>query len=129
LGHAEGAASVGTAVTEEFYEEFRGAIGDEMLLGKSRGAVDQDHQLDDAADLFEVAGGGVECAEEVDGDGARGLKPFGGAEIEPKLAGPNFTAFFFGDVTGDKEKIAGADVRDENSGGRFELRQIDIEGL
>jgi hypothetical protein len=59
--------------------------------------VHQAHDLDDALDLVQVADGGMQRAQQVDGDGARGLLAFLGADVCPSWptqALPSFLAMW-----------------------------------
>mgnify|MGYP000511679598 CR=1 FL=1 len=60
LRHAKGAARMRAGVSEDLAEQFRAAVGDQMLFGEGRGRVDQAHDLDDALDAVEVGAGGAD---------------------------------------------------------------------
>src|SRR5664280_2421189 len=73
LGDAEGAARMRALFGEDLAEQLRAAVGDEMVLGEVGRAVDEAGDANDPLDLVEIADGGVQGAEQIDGDGARCL--------------------------------------------------------
>mmetsp|Transcript_41226 Transcript_41226/g.96461 ORF Transcript_41226/g.96461 Transcript_41226/m.96461 type:complete len:213 (+) Transcript_41226:889-1527(+) len=106
-------------------QQFRAAVGDQVLLGEVRRAVDQAHHLDDAH-LGEVTGGGLQRAEQVDRDRSRGQLAGGGVDVLAKLADPGL-AVLLGDVAGDEQQIAGAGEGQVGGGRRGQRRQADAE--
>src|SRR5258706_305030 len=80
-----------------------------MLLGEGWGAVHEDQQLDDALDFVQVAGGGLQCCEQIDGYAPRRLLPFRGGQVGAQFAGPG-VAVFLCYVAGDEEEVAGSFV-------------------
>ena len=55
------------ALAEHRDEEVGGAVGDQMLFGEIRGRGDEDGDLDEPADLFEVAERGLGLRQDIDG--------------------------------------------------------------
>ena len=68
-------------------------------------AVHEDEELDDALDALEVAEGGVQRAQEVDGDAAGRLASLLGRERRAELADPRL-AVPLRDVAGHEEEVA-----------------------
>ncbi|MNG17026.1 hypothetical protein D3C84_1009840 [compost metagenome] len=101
---------------EHFGEELAGAVGHQMLFGEGADRVHEAHHLDDALDLVQVAHGRVQRAEQVDGDGARGLLAFVGADVGAELADPDL-AVLLGDVARQEHEVAGLHERHVGGGG------------
>src|SRR5216683_2681720 len=99
-----------------------------MLLGECWGAVDQHEQLDDAADFVQIANGGLQGYQQIDGDRLRSLLSFRGGQVRAEFAGPGL-AIFFGDVPGDEDEVAGANKRNKGGDWRVELGKSDIPGF
>src|SRR5712672_1947261 len=93
-----------------------------MLLGKGWRAIHQDEQLYDAADFVEVASGGLQGSEKIDGNGLCCLPSFGGGQVCAEFAGP-WLAVRFCDVAGDEKEIAGADEGSEGGDWRVHMGQ------
>ena len=72
-------------------QQLGAAIGDQMVLGEIRGAVDQAHDLDDARHVVEPARGCGQRAQQIDGDGARGLLPTDLLSPLRRLANPELS--------------------------------------
>ena len=93
---------------------------------KSARAVDEARDADDALDLVEVADGGVQRAEQVDGDGARRLLAGRGGHVAAELADPDL-AVALGDVAGQEDEVAAAHEGHVGAGRNGERRQRDVE--
>ncbi len=105
------------------------AVGDQVLLGECRRAVDQAHHLDDAPDATEIAvAGRSQRAEQVDGDGARRGLAIGRAHGQSELADPGL-AVLLRDVAGKKDQLAAAHEGHVGCGRHRERRQADAQGL
>ena len=74
------------------------------------------------------ADGRVQRAEQVDGDGARGLLAGGGVDVLAELADPRL-AVLAGNVAGDEDEVAGAHERHVGGGGRGDRGQRDADGF
>jgi len=119
---------VRAGVAEELDQQFGSAVGDEVLLGETWGAVYEDHEFDDSGDVVEVADRGVQGAEQVDGGGARGLFALGGGQLRAELADPGL-AIALGDVAAEKKELSGLDERHEGGYGRGGWGQRDLQLL
>src|SRR5260370_9965983 len=97
-----------------------------MLLGERGSAVHQYEQLDDAADFVEIADGGLQRCQQIDGDRLRSLLSFRGGQVRAEFAGPRL-AVFFGNQPGNEVKVAGTDARDKGGAWRVELGTDDVE--
>ena len=103
LGHPERAARVRPALAEDGHQQLRGPVGHEVLLRERGRAVHEHQQLDDALDALEVAEGGLQRAQEVDGDGRGPPRvPAAVARPAPELADPGL-AVPLGDVAGRRK--------------------------
>jgi hypothetical protein len=80
------------------FEEFRRAIGHDVLFGKSWRAIYQYHQLRNAFDSRQIADRCVKCPQKIDGHGTGSLLALCRREIGAELANPWF-AVDLGDVT------------------------------
>jgi len=115
LRYAKGAARVLALLAEHFGQEFRAAVGYQVLFGEFRRGVHQAHHLDDALHLVQVADVAVQRGQQVDGDAARGLLTGGGVDVLAELARPGL-AVAAGDVARQEDGVAGArGVRPETS--------------
>eukprot|EP01137_Pigoraptor_chileana_P028249 Opistho-2@11896 len=119
---------MGAAIAEDLGQQLGAAVGHQVLLGEVGRAVDQAHHLDDAADLVQVADGGVQGAQQVDGDGAGGGLAGGGVDIAAQLAGPDL-ALALGDMAGDEDQIAGAHEGHVGGSRHGQRRQGDAQGV
>src|SRR5712691_13315990 len=128
LRHTERAAGVGSAVAEDLDQQLRGPVGDQMLLGEGRRAVDQHHELDDPRDSVEVADGGVQGAHELDGDRPRRRLPLAGRQPGAELPDPRL-AFLPGDVPRHVDEAPRAHEGDVDGPGPSQLGERDAEGL
>src|SRR5258707_8121094 len=91
-----------------------------MLLGERGSAVHQYEQLDDAADFVEIADGGLQGCQQVNGDELCGLLSFRGGQVRAEFAGPRL-AVFFGNVPGNEDEVAGTDERNKGGDRRGEV--------
>ena len=127
LRHAKGAAGMGALVAKHLRHQFAGTVGNQMLLGKAAGGIDQRHQLDDAPNPVEIAHGGMECAQQVNGNGAGGLFAFFGLHGFAKLPDPGF-AILAGHMAAQKNQLAGLHKRHIGSSRHGHGGQGDLEG-
>ena len=125
---AKRCASVGSAIAEYINQEFRGAIGDQMLVCKSRSTVDQNLHFDDPPDEVEVTDGRVQRADEVDGHTSGGLFPLFDCEIRSKLSFPGLPVLL-GDVAGHKHEAPNARKWHERRYRLRQSRQLDLQTL
>jgi hypothetical protein len=88
-----------------------------MLFRELRGAVHEHQQLDDALDVFQIAGCGLQSGEKIDGHGTRGSLTIHRRQVDAELTGPRL-AIPPGDVTRQKNEIAAANKRHECRGWR-----------
>src|SRR5258707_9953104 len=96
-----------------------------MLLGERGSAVHQYEQLDDAADFVEIADGGLQRCQQINGDELCGLLSFRGGQVRAEFAGPRL-AVFFGNVPGNEDEVAGTDERNKGGAWRVELGKDDV---
>jgi len=107
LRHAERAAGVLAGVAEDLDEQFRGAVGHQVLLRVLQRRIHQAHHLDDALDAAEVAAQVArQRGQQVDGDGARGGLALLGGHVGAELADPGL-AVLLGDMARQEHQVAG----------------------
>ncbi len=94
-------------LAEDFTDQLRSAIGDQVMFGVVTGGIDQAHELDDALDAGQVAATGcLQGGDQVDGHAACGLLGVVGADVATQLADP-YLAILLGQVAGEEDGIAG----------------------
>jgi hypothetical protein len=94
------------ALAERLGEEVGGAVGDKVLLGKARGRGDKDSDLDDAADLLEVAERCLCLRQDVDGAEFRCLPAARSVDLEAKQPGILELAVLERQLTGGEHEVA-----------------------
>ena len=117
---------MGAAFAKHLGQQFRAAVGDQVLLDEVGRAVHQAHDLDDAAHALQVAHGGLQGAHQVDGHRACGFGALRGRHVLPQAANPGF-AVFAGDVAREKNQVAGAHEGHVGGRGHGDGRQGDAE--
>ena len=86
FGHADGAAGVPAAVSEQRYQQPGSAVYDRGLLVEARRAVDEAKQLDDALHAIQVADLALEGGQRRQGAEARRLFRLINVDVRANLA-------------------------------------------
>jgi hypothetical protein len=115
LCNANRAASMSPTKAKHLVEQLGCAVRDEVWLRECRRAVHQHEELDDAGDRVQVGGGGMQRAEELDGDAARSLLSLRGADLRAELADPRLSVLS-GNMPGHEDHVPSAHERNEHRG-------------
>src|SRR6218665_1727768 len=114
-------------VAKQADEQFAGAVGHQVLFGEVAGAVDQAQQLDDALDAVQItATGGLQRAQQIDGDSAGCGLAFFGADVAAQLRHPGF-AVLAGDMAAQEHQRAGLYIGHIRGGGYRHGGQADAQ--
>ena len=109
-------------------EQFARTIGHQMLLGEVGCRVDQRHQLDNPGDLVQVAHRRVQRAQQINGDGPRGILALCCSDVFTQLTHPYFS-IAFGDVAAQEHQLTGLHKRYVGGGGDGNRGQGDVKFL
>ena len=122
-GRADGRARVLAALAEHGDQEVGRAVGDQMLLGEVGRRGDEHGDLDQPADLFEVAERGLGLRKDVDGAEFGRFLARRGVEVAPEQAAGDELAVLERQLAGGEEQIAGPRERHIVGGRRRGCRQ------
>ena len=115
-------------IPEDLDEQLRGAVGDQVVLGERRRAVDERHQLHDPRDPVEVSDRGVQRAHQLDRDRPGRRLPLGGGQPRAELPHPRLPVLPR-DVPRHVDEVPGAHEGNVDGPGPGQLGEGDAQRL
>ena len=110
-GRADGRTRMLAALAEHRHEEVGRAVGDQMLLGEVGRRGDEDGDLDQPADLFEIAERRLGLGEDVDRAELGRFLAGRRIEVAPEQAAGHQLAVLQRQLPGGEDQIAGPHER------------------